>query len=200
MSTRQIAREIKILEGLKILKKTNRFLKKNVKTSSNYEILINGIVKPSEQGGTDSQSGGGTDSQSPQELYPDYELNNTLSKDREKIIENPIDKDEKKSANAEEAGASQPLDQKKEYGNTKINILDTVLKKECSVIQWRETESWQRRYLFNLVRLADKLGHQEFLARVNFMRKDAFHRQKLGSLEYLYRTIRSLSGTYVENY
>jgi len=81
------------------------------------------------------------------------------------------------------------------YWNEDINKTLQFLKQTTNRDDWKESVAFQRIYWKHIFNLATKLWKEEFIKRLNVLCNDKFHYQHLGKLEYIYRTIKSMSNT-----
>jgi len=79
----------------------------------------------------------------------------------------------------------------KEFGNADINRMLGTIKALLQLEDFKETKAMQRNFGKLLVGLKNKIGQEEFKARFLALGQDEFHLKNMGSLQYLYKQIKS---------
>ena len=79
----------------------------------------------------------------------------------------------------------------KEFGNPEINKMLGTIKALLQLEDFKETKAMQRNFGKLLVGLKNKIGQEEFKARFLVLGQDEFHLKNMGSLQYLYKQIKS---------
>lgn len=94
--------------------------------------------------------------------------------------------------NSKELGETpKPPEKTKSFGDTKINNVLEFFKTNLEIEGFKETVRRQRQIGRHMVSLKEKLGADEFIKRFEYLRNDDFHYQNCGSLDYLYKNIKS---------
>lgn len=76
-------------------------------------------------------------------------------------------------------------------------VLDS-LQKKLGFISFADDPDWIRKWGYNLARLKNKIGTENFWQRVDVLISDPFHRQHLGSPQYLYRHIKAVQASQID--
>lgn len=83
------------------------------------------------------------------------------------------------------------IESENQYGSMPINDMLKKLKVKFKLSDFRENKKFQRFFGSHLCKIWQKLGHEEFVKRLNFIYNDDFRRSNSGSLKYIYNEIKA---------
>ena len=82
--------------------------------------------------------------------------------------------------------------EKEEYWNHELNQLLEFLKKLFSRENFKESQTWQRRYLKHILNLMQKDWKEIMINKLNILKNDMFKFKNCGSLKYIFSELKSL--------
>ena len=90
---------------------------------------------------------------------------------------------------------------KEEYWNVELNKLLEFLKKLFERKDFKENQTWQRRYLKHISNLIEKDWREKIVNKLNILRTDKFKFKNCWSLKFIYTELKSLpDNCTVENF
>lgn len=122
-----------------------------------------------------------------QKLIKDESKANAYNKkERNKEIKNNII-----STNVDNNSEETSLAVVEEFWNKEINAMLDLLKKAVWLSDFKDSNTWQRRYTKNIMELTKKIWKEEFLFRLKSILQDEFKAKNCNKLAYLYGELKS---------
>lgn len=191
LSKKAISDGLKKLEKIEVLKIT-QLRNKGIFSGMEIEILDKNTETVKEHHG-DFTEGHFTDVRK-MTTIEEHTKKNILSKDNTETSSEKITRKETSSISelSEQEKEKNSAKKEKEYGRADLNKLDTWLQTQLNRTGWEDKYTDQRKRLKNIFDFKNKVGKEEFVARVKFIKKDQWKMDhRCGSLSSFFRILKS---------